>query len=213
MDRKYDEVMEKIEVTPEMRQRILSNIQNMDLPEKKPAKVIRFPKWRQLTTLAACFALMLVGALTLPNYLTPGPLPTDMVGNPVEDIVEVASAQELAQAVGFDLADLDNLPFTPEQATYLSYWQEMAEIVYTGEGQKATYRKAPGIADISGDSTEYTAEMVIQAGGQSVALKGSGETYVLAVWNNGDYSYSLALSQGIPADQWEAVIPGGVENG
>lgn len=34
MDRKYDEVMDKIEVTPEMRQRILSSIQNMDYPRK-----------------------------------------------------------------------------------------------------------------------------------------------------------------------------------
>lgn len=213
LDRKYDEVMEKIEVTHEMRQRILSNIQDMDLSEKKPAKVIRFPKWRQLTTLAACFALLLVGALTLPNYLTQGSIPTDMVGNPVGDIVEVTSVQELSQAVGFDVDDLNNLPFTPEQTTYLSYWQEMAEIVYTGEGQTATYRKAPGIADVSGDSNEYTAETVIQADGCSVALKGTGETYVLAIWNNGDYSYSLALSQGIPADQWETIIPGGVANG
>lgn len=72
-----------------------------------------------------------------------------------------------------------NLPFTPEQTTYLSYWQEMAEIVYAGEGQTATYRKAPGIADVSGDSNDYTAETVIQAGGCSVALKGTGEAYVL----------------------------------
>lgn len=71
-----------------------------------------------------------------------------------------------------------NLPFTPEQTTYLSYWQEMAEIVYAGEGQTATYRKAPGIADVSGDSNDYTAETVIQAGGCSVALKGTGEAYV-----------------------------------
>lgn len=213
MDRKYDKVMEKIEVTPEMRQRILSNIQDMDLSEKKPAKVIHFPKWRQLTTLAACFALMLVGALTLPQMLQQGPdvPPVDLA--PVEDIVEVVSVQELSQAVGFDVADLNNLPFTPEQTTFLSYWQEMAEIVYTGEGQTATYRKAPGIADVSGDSNEYTAETVIQAGEQSAVLKGDGEAYVLAIWNDGDYSYSLALSRGIPAGQWETIIPGGEGNG
>lgn len=106
-----------------------------------------------------------------------------------------------------------NLPFTPEQTTYLSYWQEMAEIVYAGEGQTATYRKAPGIADVSGDSNDYTAETVIQAGGCSVALKGPARRMYWAIWNDGDYSYSLALSQGIPADQWEAVIPGGEGNG
>lgn len=211
LNRKYDEVMDKIQVTPEMRRRILSNIEDMDFSEKKLAKVIRFPHIRRVAAIAACLAVVLVGALTLPNYLTPGPLPTDMVGNPSEGIVEVASVRELSQAVGFDVDDLNNLPFTPEQTAYLSYWQEMAEIVYTGEGWTATYRKAPGIADVSGDSNEYTAETVIQVDGQSVALRGTGEAYVLAIWNDGDYAYSLALSQGIPDDQWEAIIPGGGE--
>ena len=212
MDRKYDEVMEKIEVTPEMRRRILSNIQEMDLSGKKPAKVIRFPNIRRFAAVAACFALVLAGALTMPNYLNPDALPTDMVGNPLENIVEVASVQELSQTVGFDVTDLEELPFVPETAAYLSYWGEMAEIVYTGQGQTATYRKAPGTADVSGDSGEYTAETVIQAGGRSVALKGTGEAYVLAIWTDGDYSCSLALSRGIPAAQWQSIIPGGAEN-
>lgn len=209
MDRKYDEIMERIEVTPEMRRRILSNIQDMDLSEKKPAKVIRFPKWRQLTTLAACFALMLVGALTLPQMLRQGPdvPPVDLA--PVEDIVEVASALELSQAVGFDVDDLNNLPFMPEQTTYLVYWKIMAEINYSGEGQTAVYRKAPGDSDVSGDFNEYSAETVIQAGGHSVTLRGTDDAYVLAIWMDGDYVCSLSLSHGIPAALWQSIIPNG----
>ncbi len=56
LDRKYDEIMERIEVTPEMRRRILDNIQDINLSEKKTSKVIR-PRWKQFGTLAACFAL------------------------------------------------------------------------------------------------------------------------------------------------------------
>ncbi|MGI6028375.1 MAG: hypothetical protein ACOX81_03060 [Candidatus Heteroscillospira sp.] len=205
MDRKYDEIMEKIEVTPEMRQRILNNIQDMDLSEKKPAKVIRFPRWRQLTTLAACFALLLVGALTLPNYLTQDPLPTEMVGNPLEDIVEVASVQELGQAVGFDVAEVEGLPFTPEETTYFSYWNSMAEITYSGEGQSATYRKAPGAADVSGDSNDYPAETSVRVNDVSVALKGY-ENYTLATWTDGNYSYSLTLSSGKTDAEWQTIL-------
>ncbi len=207
LDRKYDEIMAQIEVMPEMRRRILGNIQDMDLSEKKPAKVIR-PRWKQFGTLAACFALVLVGALTLPRMLPPDSPPANIVGEAVGDIVQAASSvQELSQTVGFDVADLEHLPFTPEQTTYLAYWKSMAEINYSGEGQTAVYRKAPGDSDVSGDFNEYSAETVIQAGGQSVTLKGTDGAYVLAIWTDGKYAYSLSLSRGIPAALWQSIIP------
>ncbi len=199
-------IMERIEITPEMRRRILDNIQDIDLSEKKTAKVIR-PRWKQFGALAACFALVLVGALTLPRILNPDSPPSDIVGNPVGDIVEVASAQELSQVVGFDVTDLEHLPFTPEQTTYLAYWKSMAEISYSGEGQTAVYRKAPGDDDVSGDFNEYSAETVIQAGGHSVTLKGTDEAYVLAIWTDGAYACSLSLIRGIPAALWQSIIP------
>ena len=206
LDRKYDEIMERIEVTPEMRRRILDNLQEIDLSEKKTAKVIR-PRWKQFGTLAACFALVLVGALTLPRMLPSDSPPANIVGDPVEDIVQVASAQELSQTVGFDVAELNHLPFTPEQTTYLVYWKSMAEISCSGEGQTAVYRKAPGDNDVSGDFNEYSAETVIQAGGHSVTLKGTDGAYVLAIWTDGKYACSLSLSHGIPAARWQSIIP------
>lgn len=208
LDRKYDEIMKRIEVTPEMRRRILDNIQDIDLSEKKTVKVIR-PRWKQFGTLAACFALVLVGALTLPRMLPSNPPPANIVGNPVGDIVQAASVQELSQTVGFDVADLEHLPFTPEQTTYLAYWKSMAEINYSGEGQTAVYRKAPGDSDVSGDFNEYSAETVIQAGGHSVTLRGTDDAYVLAIWTDGDYVCSLSLSHGIPAALWQSIIPNG----
>ena len=155
-----------------MRRRILDNIQDIDLSEKKTAKVIR-PRWKQFGALAACFALVLVGALTLPRMLPSDSPPSSIEGNPVGDIVQVSSVQELSQTVGFDVADLKHLPFTPEQTTYLVYWKSMAEISCSGEGQTAVYRKAPGDSDVSGDFNEYSAETVIQAGGQSVYPEGT----------------------------------------
>ncbi len=206
LDRKYDEIMAQIEVMPEMRRRILGNIQVMDLSVNKPAKVIR-PRWKQFGTLAACFALVRVGALTLPRMLPSDSPPASIEGNPVGGIVQVSSVQELSQTVGFDVADLKHLPFTPEQTTYLVYWKSMAEISCSGEGQTAVYRKAPGDSDVSGDFNEYSAETVIQAGGQSVTLKGTDGAYVLAIWTDGNYTYSLSLSHGVPAALWQSIIP------
>lgn len=60
------------------------------------------------------------------------------------DIVELDSAAALSAAVGFGVNDID-LPFTPEQTEYISYWHELAEIYYTGEGKTRMLQKKPPV--------------------------------------------------------------------
>ena len=62
---KYDELMDRIEVTPEMRQRILKNIETADLTPDK--KVLRLHHLKQYLAAAACFALLITGIYTLPQ--------------------------------------------------------------------------------------------------------------------------------------------------
>ena len=65
---KYDEVMDKIELTPQMRARILEHVeQQMDLPVKKPARRLYL---RRFAALAACLAILIAGALTLPKLVS-----------------------------------------------------------------------------------------------------------------------------------------------
>ena len=130
MDKKYDEVMEHIEVTPEMQQRILGNIQKMDLNEIKSARVIQISRWKQFAALAACLAVVLAGALTLPNLIRS---PNDFnVLTPGGGIVKVVSAEELTKAMGFDVDDLKQLPFQIGETTYTAYWKDLAEIAGNG---------------------------------------------------------------------------------
>ena len=124
MDNKYDEVMEHIEVTSEMRSRILANIENMDFAEKKQTKIVRFRNIKRFATLAACLAVMLVGALTLPNLNIFNEPP--VVGN--NDIVEVSSVEELSKTVGFEVGEPGNLPFEPESVVYTAYWGEWRKL-------------------------------------------------------------------------------------
>lgn len=118
MNRKYNEAMEHIEVTPEMRSRILDNIENMDFAEKKRAEIVRFPNIKRYATLAACLAVMLVGTLALPNLLDISNEPPVIENN---DIVEVSSAEELSKTVGFEVSEPGNLPFEPESVVYTAY--------------------------------------------------------------------------------------------
>ena len=92
---KYDEIMEKVEVTDEMRKRILSNISEQASKRKK--KVILFPKWRYLSTLAACAAIVLLCVTVLPEILN--------TNQPNEDNVaignEIIECEDIAEPVSY----------------------------------------------------------------------------------------------------------------
>lgn len=204
MSKRYDEIMEHIEVTPEMRQRILNNIQNTDLSENTHTRIIRFPYLKQFAAIAACFVLVLVGAMTMPNIFTNHNNPDVLV--PGDGIVEVSTAEELSDRVGFEVTEWTDLPFHSEQVTYTAYWQEMAEIVYTGEGQTAVYRKGIGSDDVSGDYNIYEAETEIFVNNVTIVLKGNNGAYTLAIWTDGGFSYSLSLSEGKTESEWKNIF-------
>lgn len=204
MSKRYDEVMEHIEVTPEMRRRILEHIDQADLTKTASPKAIRFPGVKRLAVLAACLAIVLAGALTLPDLLHGPDDPDDPnILAPGDGIVQVPSVDELAERVGFEVTELDGLPFQADEAVYTAYWQDLAEITYSGEGQSAVYRKGIGSEDVSGDYKTYENETEILAGNNaSVTLKGNNGGYTLAVWTDGKYAYSIALSHGMDENSW-----------
>lgn len=208
---KYGEIMEKVVVTEEMRRRILQNIRSADPAPR--ANVIRFPHWQRTVAAAACLAVLLIGALTVPRLLRSSGNPA--VGAPdgaapaagVPETVECQSADELSGQLGFPVSDLAALPFEPAGAVYLSLFGEIAEIDYTGaDGQTAAYRKSPGTDDNSGVYDTFADTEQISVGGVSAAVKGDGTTFTLAVWTDGTYAYSISLSSGVGTGEWRAII-------
>ncbi len=199
---KYDEVMEKLEVTPEMRARILQNVETqMAEPCKKPNRLRRF------AALAACLAILLVGAMALPKLIS-SPAPEESETMIANGMVEVASKEELSEAVGFPVKSAQSLPFFPQSIYYTSYWGEMAQIDYANGGSMACFRQSLGEEDNSGDWSEYPAQKSLTVNGCAVTLKGEADSYTLAIWQDGTYSYSLSLSAGQPASVWAELIEG-----
>lgn len=199
---KYDEVMEKLEVTPEMRARILQNVETqMAEPCKKPNRLRRF------AALAACLAVLLMGAMALPKFIS-SPVPEESETMVANGMVEVASKEELSEAVGFPVKSAQSLPFFPQSIYYTSYWGEMAQIDYANGGSMACFRQSLGEEDNSGDWNEYPAKESFTVNGCAVTLKGEADSYTLAIWRDGTYSYSLSLSAGQPASVWAELIEG-----
>ena len=204
---KYVEIMERVAVTEEMRGRILGSLRGA---ETAPAgKVVRFPHWRKYAAAAACLAVLLLGALTVPGILHPAGENPSVDAQGSEGIVECQSAEELSQSLGFPVSDLAVLPFETKNAVYLSSWGEVAEIDYTGtDGQTASYRKSKGTEDNSGDYDTFADTEQRSVGAVSATIKGDGSAFTLAFWTDGTYAYSVVLSEGVSADQWDAIISG-----
>ena len=157
--------------------------------------------------LAACLAVLLVGAVALPRLISK-PAPEESETMIANGMIELPSRDELSEAVGFPVKSASALPFFPQSILYTSYWGEMAQIDYANGGSSACFRQSLGEEDNSGDWNEYPAQEALSVSGCTVTLKGAPDSYTLAIWSDGTYSYSLSLSAGQPASVWEAVIEG-----
>lgn len=234
--RKYDEIMEHLIVTEEMKQRILSNV-NEDSVKKK--KVVTFASYQKQLGIAACFAVLVLAAFlirgnfwSLPQDKASAPSSQEeLAANPdsgMQDsdelessvpssheepmvgssygIVELENTAALSEAVGFPVEDLTSLPFEVRQVTYCSYFNNFAEIDYTGDSQSLSYRKARGTEDISGDYNEYSNERHLTVNNLDILLKGNSEKYTLASWTDGTYAYALSFEQEVPEEEITAII-------
>ena len=205
MTLKYDELMDRIEVTPEMRKRILKNIETADLTPDK--KVLQLPHLKQYLAAAACFALLITGIYTLPQKWPEAAAPGPAVASPVNGIEEAASLDELSEALGFAVPDLTGLlPFVPEDVIYSAYWGKMAQVEYTCGDQEALFRMAAGEQDVSGDYTDYPDTEALMLDDGTATLKGENNVFTLAIWSRGGYSYALSLTSGLDSEQWQTLL-------
>lgn len=204
----YRELMEQVNLTPEARERILTNVQQADL-SPQPEKVVPFPRrrqtWRRWASLAACLVVVVAVLVAVPLLREqPDTAPPVQVLPPFR---QVDSLDALSEAVGFPVTEVSKLPFDPVSTTYTAYDEGLAEITYTGSGgQTATYRQSRGSEGNSGDYNLYPDTQTLPE--QNATLKGQDGLYTLALWTDDTYTYSLHLSNGLSADGWQALLDG-----
>lgn len=204
LSKSYKKIMEKIEVTEEMRSRILENVQNRVISEEaeRSDKIVPAFKWKKLSCYAACILLLLVCAVTLPRIGNQGP--GNMVVAP--SVTDCSSLNELSHAAGFAVQEITALPFEAESISYTWFDDAIAEIVYEGKENGLTLRQSKGEADNSGDYNEYEQIDSFAIDGSSVTIKGSNEAYVLAIWQKDGFSYSITLENGISIKEMQNVV-------
>ena len=207
MKRSYEDIMERVVVTDEMKTRILDRIQSESFETSPTPKVVPFRKYKRFASLAACFAILVVGVWSAAKLIPPiEEAPPGSGVQAVPDMVEASSAEELSELVGFEVGDIQGLPFEPTEAIYMSYWSEMAEIRYRNDEAEAVFRKSAGTEDISGDFNSYDTIQELTVGDITVTLKGNSGIYMLAIWFQDGFSYSLSISSGAAEETWGRII-------
>lgn len=207
MRKRYDELMDKIEVTGEMRIRILHRLQHDAGEDRSHSNVLRFSAVRKYVPIAACLAILLLSPFVLPKIFDGG-LSSEELLTDDGSILEVSSLAQLEETVHFEIQEISGLPFTPERKTYIAYGGDMAEILYENGEQTACFRKSRGQDDNSGDYNEYAEIRELSAGTVAVTLKGDAGLFTLALWSDGGFSYSISLSDGITEKQWDSLLMG-----
>lgn len=199
LNKSYNIIMEKVKVTPEMRERILNNIQ---IKNKKSKKIVIL----KYLSMVACLTLVVsVGAYIYnKNNLTEkNPTDNTQIANGIE---EVSTLEELSEKVGFEVTELPNIPFDVVQVTYLSYWNSMSDIRYLGDNQEFTFRKAQGNQDISGDYNYYENIIEENFNDTTFTLKGNNDTFNCIIWYKDDFSYSLYIENGLSLEDIKNIL-------
>ncbi|MFT3983061.1 MAG: DUF4367 domain-containing protein [Lachnospiraceae bacterium] len=207
MKNRYDKAMKYIEVTKDMRDRILADISHLDL-NKASSKTALYSKYKKYLPVAACFLVLIVGAVIVRDtfHLSETPPLQQIPDQAVPDIVTYNSADELSDAVGFEIKEVQDPPFAIESVDYISYWGELAQIEYIGSANTLLLRMAPGVEDVSGYYGEFTDVENHVINGCNFTIKGNDNQYILAVWQNDGYSYSVQMLESVSKEEILAAV-------
>ena len=210
MTEAYNEIMEHIEVTPEMRRRVLENVETA---VKRP-RVVRFSarSAKTLLSLAACAALIIFASLSVPDFRREADTAQDESADAqlgvsaAYGIEECAGREELSEKLGFDAAELAYLPFDAQETEYCSYWGSMAQISYRAGDAEVMFRQARGSDDISGDYNVYETVLTVEINGAEATLRGNGGEFSGAVWQKDGFSYSVFCSPAVSQSEMQRII-------
>lgn len=202
---KYNKIMEKVNVTPEMHDRILNNLRHMntDLTSTKLEKR-RFNFKQKSAILAACVVLLFAGGIITYQYQSNSNTPNNVVTAP--SIVNYASLQELVDGTGIRINEIKHLPFVVKQTFYSAFGNDLAQIQYSGENNGATFRVSGNSDNNSGIYDEFPDVIQIAIGSNTATVKGNSGKYSLALWSSDGLSYSLSLEKGISKDEILSII-------
>lgn len=116
------------------------------------------------------------------------------------------SLKEAQQDAGFEVQAPEEIQ-GGKAALFRNLRTEMLEIIYLdGEEETARVRKGTGVEDISGDYNVYPDVKTVEMGEKSVTIKGEQDGYLLAVWKDGEYVYSVNVAEPLTQEETKVLV-------
>ncbi len=235
MSKKYREELEKITVSPELKEKILRTA-----PVRAKRRRQNVYKY---ASLAACFALC-AAAIGVSQNLYRADLPPEPEITPPLTAVspaptaspipaaspapaatagsapDVSAPPELALPPFYDAADIADaqnavgyairtpgyLPKGYRTDAVTVLFGSLVQISYTCGDAEILYRtERTDDADISGDYNRYD-EAVCEIGGSDVTLRSEGGQIRGAIWSDGECAYSVSSTDGLARDEIVKII-------
>lgn len=125
------------------------------------------------------------------------------IANP---FVTCKTMDEAAQLAGFSMTLPSRVPNWINSSVIRAVKSKMIEVLYQGNQEQLTVRKAVGTEDISGDFTTYPDVHTEEVNGHSVTMKGSDGKIMVATWMDGGYTYAVRTATGLEHDALVSVI-------
>ena len=122
-------------------------------------------------------------------------------------LVSYTSVRDAWAVAGLPVYTPTLLPVGYAQKDIIVIDRSIAEIFYRNDaGKEILFRMAKGDADISGDSTVYEVNQVVQIGRQYIRVKGTEKLVNLALWSRGGYTFSLSFEEPVPVEAVLAIV-------
>ena len=199
---KYHEIMKKVNVTDEMKSRILGNIDEYFSKKKNAGKKSFYLAFCGVAAAALLMIIVRPWDNNVAGPINPG---TNSVGegstglcvNPMQNY---ASAEELSKAAGFNVPEIKSLPFKPSETEYMTLGEGFAQITYLSDDDRLIYRKSTDKEDNSGNYNPYDYVGEVSVNDIKVTVKGTKEALNLAIWNDGTYEHSISVEKAVDKD-------------
>ena len=194
--------MKKVNVTDEMKSRILGNIDEYFSKKKNAGKKSFYLAFCGVAAAALLMIIVRPWDNNVARPINPG---TNSVGegstvlgvNPVQNY---SSAEELSKATGFNVPEIKSLPFKLSETEYMTLGEGFAQITYLSDDDRLIYRKSTDKEDNSGNYNPYDYVGEISVNDIKVTVKRTKEALNLAFWNDGTYEHSIYVEKAVDKD-------------
>lgn len=196
---KYNQIMEKICVTPEMLSRLQAAVRKQSAQSRKM-------RWRKpVGALAACLVLI-IGGTTLMNSNMVFPWEKDLSQPPevsVGGVQDYSSIEQLTESLSFPLSVPSNLPdgYAFESAANQF---GMAVVVYSNGTTQIKY--CMGMGDDALVGNNHTDEGYRITANSAILYDDTGSGYTSAEWQDAAYSYCIISDVPLTEDMWSDII-------